>query len=168
MRIFLDSCVILSRLPRALFLDLAKNKHLEISYSQTVEDEVMHVAARKSMEADMAAAFVELRLCAQKVESFEDHAGLWLPDEHDRHVVLGALKAGAEIIATENLRDFPKSALEPLGLEARNPDQILTELAKNGQIKICSYEPKLLKNAKLYRLSKLAKNQLDQSGNNQP
>jgi hypothetical protein len=37
---------------------------------------------------------------------------------HQRPVLATALACGAEVIVTENVRDFPTSALEPHGIEA--------------------------------------------------
>jgi hypothetical protein len=51
-----------------------------------------------------------------------------LNDEKDRHVVAAAVRAGAEVIVTLNLKDFPRSALLPFHVEARHPDGFLIEL----------------------------------------
>jgi hypothetical protein len=52
--------------------------------------------------------------------------GLELPDESDRHVLAAAIRAGAEHIITENLKDFPANTLEPLGIEAVSADDFLS------------------------------------------
>ena len=48
---------------------------------------------------------------------------LVLPDEDDRHVLAAAIRAGAQHIITENLRDFPADVLKPYDIEAVSPDQ---------------------------------------------
>lgn len=52
--------------------------------------------------------------------------GIHLPDEDDRHVVAAAVRGGAQGIITANAKDFPVSALEPLGLAAVHPDDLRT------------------------------------------
>lgn len=54
--------------------------------------------------------------------------GLELPDAADRHVLAAALHAGAEVIVTLNLKDFPRSALAPLGVAAWHPDDFVCSL----------------------------------------
>lgn len=51
-----------------------------------------------------------------------------LNDPKDRHVAAAAVRIGAEVIVTLNLKDFPPSALEPFKVEARHPDRFLIEL----------------------------------------
>lgn len=46
----------------------------------------------------------------------------------DRHVAAAAVFAGANVIVTLNLRDFPSSALAPHGVTAQSPDQFLQQL----------------------------------------
>lgn len=50
-----------------------------------------------------------------------------LPDPGDRHVVAAAVRAGAQVIVTQNLKDFPPDVLQPYGVEAKHPDVFLTE-----------------------------------------
>ena len=51
-----------------------------------------------------------------------------LPDPDDRHVLAAAIHAGASVIVTRNLRDFPDDALGPWGIQAQHPDVFLTRL----------------------------------------
>jgi predicted nucleic acid-binding protein len=55
-------------------------------------------------------------------------AGIELPDAGDRHVLAAAIRAGADVIVTFNLDDFPAGCLEPYGIEAQHPDDFITYL----------------------------------------
>jgi predicted nucleic acid-binding protein len=52
-------------------------------------------------------------------------SGISLPDPEDRHVLAAAIRAGADLIVTYNLRDFPTDCLAPFGIEAQHPDEFL-------------------------------------------
>ena len=39
--------------------------------------------------------------------------GLELPDRKDRHVLAAAVRSGADVIVTQNLKDFPHDRLNP-------------------------------------------------------
>lgn len=54
--------------------------------------------------------------------------GLVLPDPNDRHVLAAAIHCEAQIILTNNLKDFPRSALDPHGLESQDLDTFLLNL----------------------------------------
>lgn len=53
---------------------------------------------------------------------------LHLPDPDDRHVLAAAIHAGAGVIVTANLADFPSDALRPHGIEAQHPDNFILGL----------------------------------------
>ncbi len=51
-----------------------------------------------------------------------------MPDPDDRHVLAAAMKCGAELIVTFNLKDFPKAALETYDVEAIHPDDFIVDV----------------------------------------
>lgn len=51
-----------------------------------------------------------------------------LPDPNDRHVIEAALSCHADYILTDNVKDFPQSALDPYGLRTTTPDSYFAEL----------------------------------------
>ena len=53
--------------------------------------------------------------------------GLQLPDEKDRHVLAAAIKTNANIIVTNNLKDFPSEYLSTFGLSAKGADDFITD-----------------------------------------
>lgn len=48
--------------------------------------------------------------------------------EKDRHVAAAAVVAGAQVIVTSNLKDFPRAALEPFNVVPLSPDELLMDL----------------------------------------
>lgn len=56
--------------------------------------------------------------------------GLRLADPDDRHVLAAAIRAGAQVIVTDNLKHFPEEALEPFGIAAQRPDEFLAGLVE--------------------------------------
>lgn len=51
-----------------------------------------------------------------------------LPDEKDRHVLAAAIKTNANIIVTNNLKEFPDAYLDTYGLKAKSADDFLTDI----------------------------------------
>lgn len=52
---------------------------------------------------------------------------LKLPDANDRHVLAAAIKTNANVLVTNNLKDFPKEYLASFGLCAKGSDDFLTD-----------------------------------------
>ncbi|MGB9090344.1 MAG: PIN domain-containing protein [Pseudomonas farsensis] len=55
-------------------------------------------------------------------------SGPGLPDEDDRHVLAAAIKCGASVIVTYNLKDFPADVLKCFEIEALHPDVFLSDI----------------------------------------
>ena len=54
--------------------------------------------------------------------------GLQLPDPDDRHVLAAAIRAGAGVIVTYNIKDFPLPELAKFGIEVQHPDTFVLHL----------------------------------------
>ena len=74
-------------------------------------------------------ALMERAVHAASVQDYESRIpSLTLPDPDDRHVLAAAIEAGARVIVTFNLADFPRTALESHGVEAIHPDDFIAGL----------------------------------------
>ena len=59
-------------------------------------------------------------------------------DPKDRHVLAAAAHAGAEVILTFNLKDFPREALDPWDIEAKHPQYYLLTLYEMDRAQVVS------------------------------
>ena len=61
---------------------------------------------------------------------------LTLPGPGDRHVLAAAIRAGAEVLLTSNLKDFPAEMLARFDVEAPCPDDFLASLLDVAPAKV--------------------------------
>ncbi len=73
----------------------------------------------------MREAFEEAEVEEAEIERLEP---AMTNDPDDRHVLACAVAADSELIVTSNLAHFPSEACEPVGVEARHPDDFLLDL----------------------------------------
>lgn len=71
---------------------------------------------------------MEAALPSALVTGYESLIPAMENDPKDRHVLAAAVRTGARLIVTENLRDFPASACAKYDVEARRADAFLTDL----------------------------------------
>lgn len=106
------------------------------------------------------------------VENYEQLIdGLELPDEKDCHVLAAAIKTNANLIVTNNLKDFPNDYLSKYGLLAKNADDFLTEtIDLNPEMAVIAFR-KLVMNRRTPELDeyqvldRLRKNKLNDAAN---
>jgi hypothetical protein len=63
---------------------------------------------------------------------------LTLPDPDDRHVLAAAIRAGAQVIVTCNLTDFPEETLARFDIVALHPDDFLLRLFESAPHVVCA------------------------------
>ena len=127
----LDTNVIYPLNTRDLLLWFAYYKLYTPKWSQHIWDEWKEVLARKGLDD----ATIESRTM-RPADAFPDAMvinydslidGLELPDTKDRHVLAAAIKANANLIITNNLKDFPRDYLSQFGLRAKSADDFLAD-----------------------------------------
>lgn len=70
---------------------------------------------------------------------------LTLPDEDDRHVLAAAIKSNADVIVTNNIKDFPKKYLNSFGVKAKSADDFLTDIIDlNPEIALKAFKEMVL------------------------
>lgn len=73
------------------------------------------------------------------VTGYEDLIdSLTLPDPDDRHVLGAAIRAGAQVIVTYNLADFPAETLARFDIEAQHLDDFLVGLLDLAPGAVCA------------------------------
>jgi hypothetical protein len=130
---FLDACVIVPLAPCDTMLRMADAGAFRPVWSQNVLVEALRALERIHPDVDPSRFRSRFRSMNEAfddalVEGWEPLAkGIELPDPNDAHVVAAALLGRADLIVTENVKDFPDSVLAPLGLEAIRTDAFLLD-----------------------------------------
>jgi predicted nucleic acid-binding protein len=129
-----DACIFYPAPLRDLLLRLATTGLFRARWSDQIHDEWMRNLLNDRPDLD-AAKLQRTRNLADAhvldclVEGYEQLVpSLTLPDPDDRHVLAAAIRCGADVIVTFNLKDFPASSLDPFGIEAQHPDEFVGHL----------------------------------------
>ena len=150
-----DACVLFPAPLRDLLIRVGLAGIVRARWSERILDEVFRNILRVRPELDDKAlartrTLMNAAIPDVVVSGFEPiEAGLTLPDPEDRHVLAAAIRVGAQVIVTFNLRDFPADALEPYGIEAMDPDSFLVDiidLAPGAVLRVVDEQAKALKN----------------------
>jgi predicted nucleic acid-binding protein len=133
----LDTNVVYPVIIRDLLFWFAHYDLYTPKWSENIFDEWKSVMERKGITETEAAKRV-----AHANSAFPDalvHNYQWiiptlnLPDPEDCHVLAAAIKANADIIVTNNIKDFPKDYLSSYGIKAITADEFLTDIIDLNQ-----------------------------------
>ncbi|GAA1018790.1 hypothetical protein Aple_026070 [Acrocarpospora pleiomorpha] len=143
-----DANVLYGNEVRDLLIRIALSGAVRAHWTHEILDEVVRNLAenRPDISPDKVSILRErmnAALPGALVENYEALIeSLKLPDADDRHVLAAAIKSGAEVIVTSNLRDFPADVLAVYGIEAKSPDDfVLDQLdLDEGTVRNCVHE----------------------------
>jgi predicted nucleic acid-binding protein len=134
-KVVLDACVLANAGLCDLFLRLAEPPRLYLPlWSAEILDEVRRTQTtglKRPYPPDLADYWrkeVTRAFPEAEVKGYEKLATLMTNHEKDRHVLAAAVKGGASLIVTFNLRDFGKADLEPWEIIATHPEDYLLTL----------------------------------------
>ena len=127
----IDANVLACAMRRNIILSLAEAGFFRPRWSDRIMDETAGAIAKITkggadtikQRSAMERAFPEA--CVSGYAGLE--AGLELPDRDDRHVLAAAITTSAQVIVTENLKDFPSEALVPFNIDAISADEFISD-----------------------------------------
>lgn len=131
---FLDSNVLYPAALRNFLMWLALHGLFRARWSDRVHEEWMGAVRRDFPDVtrgqlERTRDLMNLHAEDSLVTGFEKLLeSLELPDPSDRHILAAAIRSGADVIVTHNLKDFPQENLDPYGIEAQHPDTFITHL----------------------------------------
>lgn len=127
--VVLDANVLFPFTLRDTFLRAAAAGFYQMRWTSRILDEMSRsLVSTGTMSEDRVnrlRAIMERAFPEAEVIGYERLIDAMPNDPKDRHVVAAAVKAGAQVITTANLRDF---AALPDGVEAQSPDEFLCNL----------------------------------------
>lgn len=143
LRVIFDACVLYPASLRDLLLSIAYTDAVFPLWSDDIHDEWMNSLLDDRPDLDRE----DLEETRQIMNRKFPHSlvrgyhtlieTLQLPDPDDRHVLAAAIHAKASLIVTLNLKDFPRSALEPRHVETVSPDDFVCRVTETDPELVC-------------------------------
>jgi predicted nucleic acid-binding protein len=127
---FLDTCVLLKPYLCDTLLSIAEAGVYRPLWSPMVITELERNLARRGLDEKRITHRVEQMNGAfpdALVTGYEGLIGEMANDPKDRHVLAAAVRSGAEVLVTENLRDFPPETVRPYDIHVVSQDAFLLD-----------------------------------------
>ncbi len=129
-----DACVLYSAPLRDLLMNVAMTEQFRAKWTNQIHDEWVRnlLLNRSDLTEEQLQRTVNLMNQSVPdclVENYEILIdSLVLPDPDDRHVLAAAIMCQADVIVTNNLKDFPKAVMEKYQIDVQSPDTFLSHL----------------------------------------
>ena len=133
----LDTNVIYPVMIRDLLFWFAHYDLYTPKWSEHIFEEWKSVMIRKGIAGDEADKRVKIANEAFPDALVQNYngliSGLTLRDDKDRHVLAAAIKTNADVIVTNNIKDFPEEYLDSFGIKVKTADDFLTDIIDLNQ-----------------------------------
>lgn len=138
----LDACVLIPMPLADTLLHLAKaNLYCPVWSPELLEETRRNLIRKLGVpedKADQRVATMRQAFPLAEVNPPTPLVDAMTVDAKDRHVAAAAVTAGAVLIVTYNLRDFPPEALKPYGITAIHPDEFLLDLLDQDPVAVAA------------------------------
>lgn len=137
--VLIDACCLAGALRRNMLLSLAEEGFYRARWSSKIMEETSRaINSITEGKADPVKQINAMNIAFPEamVDGFEEleqaiiignDKASGLRDADDAHVLAAAIKVGASVIVTDNLKDFPQRLLDQYELEAKNSDEFIAD-----------------------------------------
>jgi predicted nucleic acid-binding protein len=138
-----DACVLYPAPLRDLLMSVAMTEQFRARWTHEIQNEWVRnlLVNRDDLTEEQLQRTVELMNKSVPdclVENYEEIIdSLELPDLNDRHVLAAAIMCQADVIVTNNLKDFPQEVMDKYHIDAQSPDIFLNHLFDLNPIEFC-------------------------------
>lgn len=128
-----DACVLYPNVVRDLLIRVALAGMVQAKWSEQILDEMVRALhEERGIELGKLENLRNLMNSTIRDATVTSHESLIdalkLPDPDDRHVLAAAIKSRAQVIVTDNRKDFPATALADWDIEAKSADSFFLDL----------------------------------------
>ncbi|MDB5855287.1 MAG: hypothetical protein JWR22_3328 [Herminiimonas sp.] len=138
-----DACVLCPAPLRDFLMRLALTDLFRARWTDMIQDEWTRNVLKnrpdlKAEDLERTRSLMNSHVRDSLVTGFEHLIpSVELPDANDRHVVAAAIHAGANLIVTFNLKDFPVNQLTHYNLLVQHPDDFIFDLLDLHAARVC-------------------------------
>ena len=128
-----DACALHGNTSRDLLIRIAQAGLVRAKWTDRILDELIESLADRGIgspeKRERLRKLITNSVADSMVTGHEQLTdSLRLPDPNDRHVLAAAIRAHAQLIVTDNTRDFPVGELKQWDIETKTPDEFVRDL----------------------------------------